>query len=326
MTRLEVLADYGFTKDPFPARFMETADVLRVRKLLTLAINSKRMVAIVADRGAGKTWAIEHVLKGMNNIALVHTERSFKEKMTIENIEHDIILTLSDEPVKRAANTRKRQLRRVLGETAQRKNVVLLIEEAHRLHGQTLASLKTLLEMEWAGTRPLFTPVLVGQYDPMRKRGVDEVRLRSDSAHMKGLSTAEAREYVSATVGEHIDADALDALSRLPAARNYLDLQEAVITVMGKALAMGQDKVTAIEVLDCHGGGMKEILRCAGMSENDLSRETGIPRSTLALVINDYQGTIKDETYRKTRQAITTVLRKRLGQDAQGAPAKTSGA
>jgi type II secretory pathway predicted ATPase ExeA len=330
MSRLEVFAEYGFKRDPFSSCFIETADIARIKASISLALSSdsrQRAVAILAETGAGKTTAIRHTLASMD-VRAVQAERSNKERMTIDNIEYDLIAGVTDEPVRRDSNTRKRQLRRVLGEAVKRRPVVLIIEEAHRIHAQTLVALKTLMEMEWAGVCPLFTPVLVGQYDPTHKKGVREMGLRSDPISMKGLSTGEAREYVQATVGEHFEPDAIEAFSRLDAARNFLECQEALVAVMEKALATGSKRVTALEIFDVYGGGLREVLRRINMTEGDISRETEIPRSVVSSIVNDKQRTLSDENFRKSREAITTVLRRRMegpGKEKAAAAAADSG-
>jgi type II secretory pathway predicted ATPase ExeA len=314
MSQLETFAEFGFKKDPFSGCFLETADVMRIGRLVDLAISGRRMIAIVAERGTGKTEAINYVLPKLD-VRVVRAEVSNKERMTIDNIEHDLISGLSDEPARRSANTRKRQLRRILGEAARKKPVVLVIEEAHRIHAQTLRSLKTLMEMEWVGIRPLFVPILVGQYDPMSKKGVDEVRLRSDSVLMKGLAASEVVDYVKGTVGDHFDADAIDALSRVGTSRNFLELQEACVTLMERALAMGETRVTVMEVFELYGGGLKELLKSAGISETELSTETGIAKATVSGILNDKQRTSSDDTFRRNRSAIGEVLRRRMEEE-----------
>lgn len=310
VSRLEVLAEFGYSKDPFKGFRMETADSLRLKRLLKMAIESKAMVSVVASWGFGKTSALEIAFREID-AHMVRLITPDKERVVVSDIEKALILGLSNESCKRTKEVRARQIRRILGEASREKPIVLILEEAHRMHGQTLRALKTFREMEWMGQSPLFTVVMIGQYDPMRKKYVDEVRLRSDTVFMKGLTDSEVREYTRNTVGKSFEPDAIEAVSRLTGTRNYLDLQEIILALMSKALELGQKTVSALEVFDVYGGGFKEVMKRVNISLGELAAETGISKTTLSLVTNEKQGTLTDDTYHDTRRAITDVLRRK---------------
>ncbi|WKZ32950.1 MAG: AAA family ATPase [Thermodesulfobacteriota bacterium] len=310
VSRLEVLAEFGYSKDPFKGFRMETADSLRLKRLLKMAIESKAMVSVVASWGFGKTSALEIAFREID-AHMVRLITPDKERVVVSDIEKALILGLSNESCKRTKEVRARQIRRILGEASREKPIVLILEEAHRMHGQTLRALKTFREMEWMGQSPLFTVVMIGQYDPMRKKYVDEVRLRSDTVFMKGLTDSEVREYTRNTVGKSFEPDAVEAVSRLTGTRNYLDLQEILLNLMSKAIEIGQKTVSVLEVFDLYGGGFKEVMKRVNISLGELAAETGIPKSTLSLVTNEKQGTLTDDTYHDARRAITDVLRRK---------------
>ncbi len=315
-SRLEILAEFGYRKDPFRSFFMETADSMRIKRLLKMAIDSSAMVSIVATWGVGKTTSLDIAFREMD-AHVIRLVTADKERVVVSDIEKGLILGLSKEPCKRTKEVRARQIRRIVGEAAKERPVILVLEEAHRMHAQTLRALKTLREMEWMGQSPLFTVCMIGQYDPMRKRGVDEVRLRTDSVQMKGLTGSEVKEYIRNTVGKSFDDDATEAISRLNDARNFLELQQILMNVMGKALEYGQQKVTALEVYELYGGGLKEVLKRTNITLSDLKKSTGISKSTLSMVTNDKTGTLTDEKFSGTRQAIASVLREKAGKQPQ---------
>lgn len=311
VSRLEVLSELGFSKDPFKGFLMETTDSLRIKRLLKMGIESKAMISIVATWGQGKTSALDLAFAEVE----AHIVRLFtpdKERVVVSDIEKALILGLSNEPCKRTKEVRARQIRRIIGEAAKIKPVVLILEEAHRMHGQTLRALKTFREMEYHGMSPLFSVVMVGQYDPMRKRYVDEVRLRTDTVMMRGLTQAESCQFIKSTVGRCFEDDAAEAAARLDVARNFLDLQEACVHMMARAMQHGQKKVTPVEVFELYNGGLKELMKKAKMSLPDMSKETGIPVSTLSLVTNEKQGTMTDDKMSETRSAVSKVLSKHL--------------
>jgi len=310
VSRLEVLAEFGYSKDPFKGFRMETADSLRLKRLLKMAVESRAMVSVVASWGFGKTSALEIAFREID----AHVCRLItpdKERVVVSDIEKALILGLSNESCKRTKEVRARQIRRIIGETSREKPIILILEEAHRMHGQTLRALKTFREMDWMGQSPLFTVVMVGQYDPMRKKYVDEVRLRSDTVHMKGMTDSEVREYIKNTVGKSFEDDAIEAVSRLNGTRNFLDLQEVIINLMSKAMELGEKKVSVLDVFDLYGGGFKEVMKRVNISLSELAAETGIPKSTLSLITNEKQGTLTDEKYSDTRRAVSDVLRRR---------------
>lgn len=311
VSRLEVLAEFGYSKDPFKSFRMETADSLRLKRLLNMAIESRAMVSVVASWGFGKTSALEIAFREID-AHIVRLITPDKERVVVSDIEKALILGLSNESCKRTKEVRARQIRRILGEASREKPIVLILEEAHRMHGQTLRALKTFREMEWMGQSPLFTVVMIGQYDPMRKKYVDEVRLRSDTVFMKGLTDSEVREYVRNTVGKSFEPDAIEAVSRLTGNRNYLDLQEIVLALMSKALELGQKKVSPLEVFDLYGGGFSEVLKRVNISLGELALEIGVSKSTLSLATSGKQGTLTDDTYNETRRKAADALRQRM--------------
>jgi len=212
-----------------------------------MAVESHAMVSIVGERGIGKSEAINAALDKLG-VRRVTVNRAQKEKTTIADIEKAIILDLSDESPKRGAETCSRQVRRIMGEASRKQRVVLVIEEAQRLHSSTLRSLKTLREIEWMGEKELFTIIMVAQSDPMNRAGVSEVRLRTDMVRMQGLSANEAGHYVRLTVGKHFNDGAVDLLADLPQATNYLELQELCVNLLNVALADGREKVSEEDV------------------------------------------------------------------------------
>ena len=103
--------------------------------------------------------------------------------------------------------------------------------------------------MDWMGETELFAVVFIGQSDPMNKAGVSEVRLRSDTVHLQGLTVNEVKKYVEETIGRVFSSKAIKAISLLPESENYLDLQSILLSLMGRALAEGHAEVQYDDVL-----------------------------------------------------------------------------
>ncbi|GER92663.1 ATPase AAA [hot springs metagenome] len=311
VSRLEILAEYGYTKDPFRFFRMETADYLRLKRVVKMAIDSHAMISVVASWGFGKTSALDLIFRDIDaKVVRLHTPD--KERVVVSDIEKGLVLGLSNESCKRTKEVRARQIRRILGEASKEKPVVLILEEAHRMHPSTLRALKTFREMDWMGRSPLFTVIMVGQYDPMQKRGVDEVRLRTDSVVMKGLTASEVKDYIKHTVGRHFEDDALEAIAKLDESRNFLDLQEIVLNVMRNAMENGSKKVTALEVFEVYGGGIQEVLKRIGLKQSDVEKALGIPKSSLSLALGDRPNTMTPDKNREIKDAVTDYLKKQM--------------
>lgn len=249
MTRLETFVNLGYKRDPFMKAMYETGDGLRVKRILTMAVESRAMVTICGERGIGKTEAIRTALDHVKDVRMVTVHRGQKEKISIGDIETALVMDLaSGESPKRSGEARSRQVRRIVGEASRKQKIVLVVEEAHRLHSNTLRSLKTLREIQWMGESELFTVVLVGQSDPMSRAGVSEVRLRTDLVRMQGLSAEEAAGYLRAVLGRHFDDEAARAASELAASRNYLELQALAVMLLNVALSEGRLEVKPEDV------------------------------------------------------------------------------
>lgn len=249
MTRLETFVNLGYTRDPFKAApILETSDVARGRRIITMAVNSHAMISIVGERGCGKSEVVKACLRKMKGIQEVWAIREDQENLTIKDIKAALIITLSGETVKRGAIVSSMQLRRIIGEASSKQQVVLIVEEAQRLHPSTLRSLKTLREIEWAGEKELFTILLVSQSDPMNRPGVSEVQLRSDMVRMNGITPAEAAYYITEVLGTHFEPAAIEALAELTQAQNYLELQALCVDLINIALAAGREQVSPKDV------------------------------------------------------------------------------
>ena len=248
ISKLETLVKFGFDYNPFKEADLKTSDSTRSKRVLDLVIKGNEFVIIVGKRGSGKSRNVKAALRELKARQVV-VRSSDKLRLLISDIERAMILDLSEETPKRGGEIRARQLRRILGEASEKEKIVLVIEEAHRLHGMTLRALKTLREMDWRGETELFAVVLVAQSDPMNKAGVSEVRLRSDTVHLQGLTVNEIKRYVEETVGRVFSSKAIKAISLLPESENYLDLQSVLLSLMGRALAEGHEEVRYEDVL-----------------------------------------------------------------------------
>lgn len=311
MSRLELLAEMGFTKDPFSMTNMDSSDFTRIRKVVSMGVKARSMVSIVGERGIGKSVAFRSALRALTGIQPVNVHANDINKLLISDIEQAMIIDLSNEKPRRGREIRARQLRRILGEASRRNDIVLVIEEGHLLHGMTLRSLKRLREMEWMGESNLFSVFILCQSDPMNKQGVAEVRLRSDAVYLRGLSAEEIKSFIGRTVGAVFDQDATETVSRLPNSHNYEDLKAILFKLMKAAVFAGRRLITVDDVVSEFNEGIsiKELWKNADVSKSELSKLTGLSLPTVTKMLKEGdEGNFLDSTKEK-RKVLLDVLR-----------------
>ena len=219
-----------------------TADSTRVAALVAAAIQSQEFVSILGPRGSGKTWAVRAALAD-HTVKVVEPLRLTRDKLHMGDIETALVRELSDENPRRSGEARSYQVKRILGEFGRTQPVVLVIDDAHVLHHQTLRALKRLREFTWLNRSPLLGIVLIGQHD--KTRGIDEVRLRSDQMWLEGLTAKEIASAVRAATGKLFDGAAVQAIADSGVAANWLDLQAIVDACLAAAQAQGLARIDA---------------------------------------------------------------------------------
>ena len=309
ISKLELLAEFGFSRNPFTNFTIKSKDHVRIGKVAALAINDNAMVSVIGERGIGKSNAVRAALRKSQDIRIVSPYSNDINKLNINDIEQALILDLSHEKPKRGKELRARQLRRILGEASTRMKTVLVIEEAHYLHGMTLRALKRVREMEWMGKSGLFSVILICQSDPMNKPGVSEVRLRSDALYMKGLSQSEIISFVNRAIGSIIDKKATEAISKLPGSHNYEDLKAILFQLMETVLFAGRKKITLDDIERIFGGGSLEDMRKeVGISKADLAKESGWAQPTVSKLLKTEDDEHVKPATRKKMDGLRSIL------------------
>lgn len=304
------LAQFGYHRNPFEDVHIQTADGNTLKRLFKMATDSNAMVQMIAQYGAGKTTAIEAALEGIE-CATVMLKMADKERMTIADVERELIRQLSSEPVTRDRGARARQVSRIVGEAARTKPVILIIEESHVMHHSTLRAIKRVREYDWMGKRPLLSVILIGQYDKLKTANLAECHrgMRSDTYKLQGLAPSESRHYINETVGQNFEPEAIKATSDLAEARNFLDLQEALITLMQAALHNGTKMVTVLDVFSTYGGGIKQLMEKYDIKQTQLAEMIGESTTTVSLIVNNKSHTLNKDKEVQVRSAIQDALK-----------------
>lgn len=243
MLKAESYRHFGLGSDPWPD-YQQTGDARRIQTAVDSALKTGGMVAVTGERGVGKTYSLWRALGGHSDYTIIEPLRLDRENLHIGDIQRAIVAALSDETPRHSGEARAGQVRRLLRGAAK---AVLVIDEAHLLHHQTVKALKRLRELGARGKRRALLPVvLIGQTNPAAR--IAEVRLRTEHLPLTGLTTREAGAILRQTLPRSADPDAIEALAAAPAARNWLELQRLTDTCLARAAGEGQTRLSAREV------------------------------------------------------------------------------
>ncbi len=147
----EVMQHYGFAKDFKQAGYFEAEHHQAVSKEIKAAIQVGRIISLSGIVGCGKTKALQRLQQELINEKQVLVSRSFsieKAHVNISTLTTAMFLDLvkdKDFKIPGDRERRDRTLRDVI--CSRRRPVVLIIDEAHDLHTQTLVQLKRLVEL-----------------------------------------------------------------------------------------------------------------------------------------------------------------------------------
>ena len=234
--------------DPWEDLDLPTADAARVAKLVRAAVQARAFVSVLGPRGSGKTHAVRAALHE-TEAQVIEPWRLDRERLHLGDLQVALVRELSDETARRSGEARSGQVRRLLDAAAEERPLVLLIDDSHCLHSQTLRGLKRLRELgAWRrGKKKVrLGIVLAGQTD--RTERIAEVGLRSGRMWLAGLSRAEADTALDRALNrrqKRIEPAARKALARSPRARGWLDLQALADECLTEALARAEPTITA---------------------------------------------------------------------------------
>jgi type II secretory pathway predicted ATPase ExeA len=179
MLTMKTFKKFGLTQDPFTGDIVKADDVFLtdetrfVAEYLLQAAKAGGMMALVGESGSGKTtirrYAIDRMERSGQKVRIIAPRCIDKTRLTTSGICDAIIKDCSTEAPKRTLEAKARQVERILTNSSRAGySHVLMIEEAHDLHIQTLKYLKRFWEME-DGYKKLLAIVLIGQIEMKHK-------------------------------------------------------------------------------------------------------------------------------------------------------------
>jgi type II secretory pathway predicted ATPase ExeA len=254
-------------------------------------VKDNGMLAIIGDIGSGKTTLVNEALSGMSLNTdkapkIIYTRNFYKEHMTIASILNAVIMDVSDEAPRRDLEARSRQFIRIVGQQAvnEKRNICIVIEEAHRIHNNTLRALKELREAFYAGISPLFSILLIGH--PLLKVKLSErkeVFWRCDKMELTvengWMNNNERMAYIRAVYGQAINDIAARRISLIK--RTPLEMDYFIGIKMQEAYKAGKT-ILDEEAVEASLNEMKESLN---VSLSQIAGEAGKGKTTVHEVL-----------------------------------------
>ncbi len=175
---------FSLLADPFIGDVTKSKDVYMnsdtrfVAEYLYQTTKVGGMVALIGESGSGKTTIRRYALDKMQaegqKVRVIIPRIIDKSRLTASSICDAIISDCSTERPRRTLEGKARQIEKILTNSSRAGwSHVLMIEEAHDLHIQTLKYLKRFWELE-DGFKKLLAIVLIGQ--PELKAKLDEAK------------------------------------------------------------------------------------------------------------------------------------------------------
>lgn len=275
---------------------------------------SGEMIAVVGDPGCGKKTIVNHIAKScanhnktsMDKHHVVYVQSMDKERIRVGQIANAMIYDLSDETPRRDPEARTRQLAKILGRIviSNREKVTVVIEQAHRLHANTIRAIKELRELKFLGYMDLFGVVMIG-HRPLKAKieSLEDVVLRCemqilDEAH--GWMTGNDRlEYLKDRWGNLLTASMRKQIAIKH--KTPLAMDRAIYDTMKAVYIRGDHEFKELDfMLD-----LKEVVQQSGISYQIIADSTPskLSKATIAQVVNkQYNG--KENITREVQETI----------------------
>lgn len=257
-------------------------------------IKNQYMMAIVAQFGAGKSQ-LQHMLEAAylgksDRPIFVHIVSPDKKRLNIGAVVEEFIRKLEVRDAGRSVNAKTVNLIAALGEVMvkQRRNVCLVIDNAHRCDMELFSELRDLREQHYDGIFPLFSVLLIGQ--PGAK-GLDGKLMRRKEV---GLRTQ--FYFINEKAGWWTFRERLNYLN---AVYNGVISDQAKINIASKAdVPLVIDGIVNEAMEDAKRVGMrqiteevvpatdKEILSGLGLSYQDVADHAGVGKTTVSKFMN----------------------------------------
>ncbi|MCL2154074.1 MAG: ATP-binding protein [Leptospirales bacterium] len=176
---------------------IKTSNYIAAEKFIKETIDRNGFSAVIGEKGSGKSHLLRQIIGSYENkggFTVIPITPMSEDVKSITQIMSAMIEDISGESPRRDVEARRRQLRRILGDT--NKKIILAIDEAQDLHKSTIRGLKKIHELSFATNDKLFSIILFGQ-DTLKDRiSDDELRPRIKRHLMKELTEKEKLSFI----------------------------------------------------------------------------------------------------------------------------------
>ena len=204
--RAEVMEYYGLARSPRVVGYYEAAHHRQLLQDVKQAVCEGGLVALCGLVGAGKTATLRRLQEVLTKEGRVLVSRSMaveRNRATLGTLITALFCDLSTDKGPKAPTQielRERALRDLVRK--RKKPVVLIVDEAHDLHHNTLTGLKRLIEMVADGGGKL--SVLLAGWprlrNDLRQPTMEEIGYRTTVFSLEGV-TGSQREYIEWVLG-----------------------------------------------------------------------------------------------------------------------------
>lgn len=281
-------------------------------KRILEAVESRRLVAVQGHFGTGKSTLVDEALYGIDNLQLVSVNPPDKERLGIGGIMEVMVRDLSEEPAKMSMVRRTNQLSRIVAHSvfSRKKEVVVVIDNADRLHARTLLAIKDMRESLIKRRREgfLFTVVLIGQPGLASKvNAYGEVGLRTKLIDLDSsdewMSLDDRVGYLTHVYGDVIQEEARRMLAAVLA--TPLSIDEFMEERLGEMRDAGLRRFTT-DMLPADARSLRKLMN---LSLADVARMTGVPKSTVADI--EQGRSKKKEAADRVMASLTSEMKRR---------------
>ena len=280
MITQEAMKYFGVARNPFIDDIQKDADIFMseehryIEAAMLDAARHGGFLAVIGEVGSGKSVMRRKVVEQLRkdgDVLVIFPQMIDKTRLTAASICDAIVMDISDQPPKIRLEQKTRQVQKLLLERSkQGYRSVLIIEEAHDLHTNTLKYLKRFYELE-DGYKKLLGIILIGQtelreiFSEAQHVDMREVIRRVQIAEIRGLNghikpyLALKFKRIGAKVDDVFNDDAFDALKvrlttkdrqgRTISHAYPLLVNNYAARAMNLAYEMGEAKVTSKVVM-----------------------------------------------------------------------------
>ena len=177
---------------------IKTTNFLKAQKVIHEAVANNAIAAIIGPIGSGKTFINRKVVgeyqEQESKYCVVDISPVTDNAKNITQIMSQMIEDIAGESPRRDTEARRRQLRRILGDS--HRKIILSIDEAQDLHVSTLRGLKKLHELGFGTRDKLYSILLFGKPNLKDKLYNEELRPRVKILQLSALTQKEVEFFV----------------------------------------------------------------------------------------------------------------------------------